>query len=517
MLKKNGAKLDFQPCLPSAIVYAVLTHMSEPDKTQPQTIVVLGTPISIVDMSGTLARIEAMVQSGGPHYIVTPNVDFVVQAREDQELHRILCDADLVICDGMPLVWASKWFGNPIPERVAGSDLATPLLELAHRKQMKLFLLGAAEAINEKAAAMIRLNYPGVQLVGNYSPAYAALVEMDHADINRRIKEAAPDILLVGFGCPKQEKWISMNYRQIGVPVSIGVGATVDFIAGKVSRAPKWMRQSGLEWLYRLCREPGRMWKRYGKDILVFMSAMIRYRRYIQWGTKRPHLPEGPTSRDQDSSGPVGVLEIPERFDAACAAVWGPIIADYMQQSEFPRFDLAGVQFIDSTGLGELIRIRKSMKDAGKEYCFHQCSEVVMKLFKLTKLTDQFKTSPDPAPLVCSGSTQDASWGASYRYVANEQCKCIKWMGALDAENAPLLQNATNQFISTSPRTFKQLEIDLSQVTDITSATVVVMKQLNDQAEQAPWDLQIVGANEKVKNVLSHAKALHLIQGDRVV
>ena len=140
-----------------------------------------------------------------------------------------------------------------------------------------------------------------------------------------------------------------------------------------------------------------------------------------------------------------------------------------------------------------------------------------MKLFKLTNLTDQFKTSPDPAPLVCSGSTQDASWGASYRYVANEQCKCIKWMGALDAENAPLLQNATNQFISTSPRTFKQLEIDLSQVTDITSATVVVMKQLNDQAEQAPWDLQIVGANEKVKNVLSHAKALHLIQGDRVV
>ena len=490
--------------------------MSEPDTSPPQTIVVLGTPISIVDMSGTLARIEAMVQSGKPHYMVTPNVDFVVQAREDQELHRILCDADLVICDGMPLVWASKWFGNPIPERVAGSDLATPLLELANRKQMKLFLLGAAEAINEKAAARIRLNYPGVQLVGNYSPPYAALVDMDHADINRRIKAAAPDILLVGFGCPKQEKWISMNYRQVGVPVSIGVGATVDFIAGKVSRAPKWMRQSGLEWLYRLCKEPGRMWKRYGKDILVFMSAMIRYRRYIRLGAKQQHLPEEPTSRGQDPSGPVWVLEIPERFDAACAAVWGPIIADYIQHSEFPRFDLAGVQFIDSTGLGELIRIRKAMKDARKEYCFHQCSEAVIKLFKLTKLADQFKTSPDPAPLVRTGSTQDASWGASYRYIADEQCKCIKWMGALDAENATLLLNSTNQFISTSPRSFRKLKIDLSGVTDITSATVVVMKQLNDQAKKAPWDLQMVGANEKVKNVLSYAKALHLLQKDRI-
>ena len=486
--------------------------MSEPDMSQPQTIVVLGTPISVVDMKGTLNRIESMVASGKPHYIVTPNVDFVVQAREDQELHRILCDADLVICDGMPLVWASKWFGNPIPERVAGSDLATPLLELASRKKLKLFLLGAAETINEKAAETIRSRYPDIQLVGNYSPPYAALVDMDHEDINRRIKKAAPDILLVGFGCPKQEKWISMNYRNVGVPVSIGVGATVDFIAGKVSRAPVWMRQNGLEWLYRLYREPGRMWKRYVKDILVFLIAMIRYRRYIAWGTqdnKGEPAPNPVTEKQVNANG--SVLELPERFDAACVSVWAPIISDYVKRTDFPRLDLCGVRFIDSTGLGELIRIRKSMKDAKKEYCFHQCSDAVLKLFKLTKLTEQFSIDPNPAPLVSIGSALESNWGASYRFSSEEQMKCVRWMGRLDDENATSLLNATQQFITTSPRNFKILSIDLSRVTQITSATAVVMKQLAEEAAKGNWQLRYHGASDGVQNVLKHAKALHLL------
>lgn len=488
--------------------------MPKKSPTTTQTIVVLGTPISIIDMKGTLRCIEEMIESGSSHFIVTPNVDFVVQAGEDQELHRILCDADLVICDGMPLVWASKWFGNPIPERVAGSDLAPPLLEVAERKKLKLFLLGAESSVNKKAAETIRNEYPNINLVGNYSPPYASLVDMDHEDINKRITDAGPDILLVGFGCPKQEKWISMNYQHIGVPVSIGVGATVDFIAGNVSRAPQWMRQNGLEWLYRLLKEPRRMWKRYVKDILVFLYAMVRYRRYIKWKRTSSEVQEAHTAKiNAKSVSDDGVsLELPERLDASNAAVWSPIMTDFIQNSTLPRFDLSKVKFMDSTGLGELIRIRKAAKDAGKEYAFHECSDAVLKLLKITKLDNQFQTDPSPAPLITEGFKKELSWGTSYSFYPESDCKCVRWIGNWDQSNAKYLLNTTEKFINTSPRSFNNLEIDLSKVDQITSATVVVMKQMAERSNSATWDLRFTGASENVINVIKHAKALHLLE-----
>lgn len=487
--------------------------MPEKPQTTAQTIVVLGTPISIIDMKGTLKRIEEMIESGSPHFIITPNVDFVVQAGEDQELHRILCDADLVICDGMPLVWASKWFGNPIPERVAGSDLAVPLLELAERKRLKLFLLGAETAVNRKAAETIRNDYPNINLVGNYSPPYASLVDMDHEDINKRITEAKPDILLVGFGCPKQEKWINMNYQHIGVPVSIGVGATVDFIAGKVSRAPQWMRNSGLEWFYRLIKEPRRMWKRYVKDIVVFTFAMIKYRRYIKWRGNRSDSSVTNTEEinSQSISEKGTSLELPERLDAANAAIWSPIMTDFIQKSQIPRFDLSKIKFIDSTGLGELIRVRKESKDGGKEYYFHECSKEVTKLLKITKLENQFNLDPSPAPLIKDSLEEERSWGTSYLFCPERDCKCIRWIGNWDQSNANYLLDTTERFINTSPRSFKILEIDLAKVDQITSATVVIMKKLEERAKNSGWDLKFNGASEQVINVVKHAKALHLL------
>ncbi|MEO7676063.1 MAG: WecB/TagA/CpsF family glycosyltransferase, partial [Verrucomicrobiota bacterium] len=203
-------------------------------------IAILGIPFDNVTTAQTVAAIEDMVASRKPHYLVTANVDFLVQARQDVELRRILLDAHLVLCDGTPLVWASRLLGNPLPERVAGSDLVPLLIKLAEKKNYRIFFLGGSLDAAETATANVQKEHPQLAVAGHYSPKFASLLDMDHEEIRRQISEAKPDLLFVSFGCPKQEKWISMHYRSLGVPVCVGVGATIDFIAGKIKRAPKW-------------------------------------------------------------------------------------------------------------------------------------------------------------------------------------------------------------------------------------------------------------------------------------
>src|SRR5882672_2502311 len=219
-------------------------------------IAMLGVPFDNVTTTEAMELIERMIASRRPHYLITANVDFLVQAREDVELRRIFFDADLVLCDGTPLLWASRLLGNPLPERVAGADLVPLLIRLAAERGYRLFLLGATPASSSQAVAKLTAAYPNLIIAGHYSPPFNKLLEMDHEEIARRIREAKPDLLFVSFGCPKQEKWIAMHYRALGVPVAAGVGATIDFLAGNFKRAPVWMRRSGFEWVYRMAQEP---------------------------------------------------------------------------------------------------------------------------------------------------------------------------------------------------------------------------------------------------------------------
>jgi N-acetylglucosaminyldiphosphoundecaprenol N-acetyl-beta-D-mannosaminyltransferase len=219
-------------------------------------------------MAQALERIESFIGAGGPHYVVTPNVDFAAQASRDVELHRILCDADLVLCDGMPLVWASRWLGASAIERVAGADLLGPLLERAAERGHRVFFLGTSQGVLEEAKRRSEIRYPGIRVCGVHSPPYVEVLALDHEALRKRIREARPDILLVAMGPPKQEKFISMNYRELGVPCCIGVGASLDFLAGRFPRAPAWMRRTGAEWLFRLLQEPRRLFSRYWADML---------------------------------------------------------------------------------------------------------------------------------------------------------------------------------------------------------------------------------------------------------
>lgn len=246
--------------------------MSTPTPVLP--VLALGIPLHPVSMAQTLARIDDIVEDRRPRYFVTANVHFAAAARRDAELQRILCEADLVLCDGTPLLWAARALGAKMPERVAGSDLLPLLLAHAAERGYRLFFLGSTPDVLAEAAKRATAQHPTLRLAGTLAPPQADLRDLDLDAIRAAIRAAKPDVLLVALGCPKQEKLIARLHRELGVPCSIGVGASLDFLAGRFSRAPRWMKRAGLEWLYRLLHEPLRLYPRYAEDFRFFFPRL---------------------------------------------------------------------------------------------------------------------------------------------------------------------------------------------------------------------------------------------------
>jgi len=275
-LRENGIRKAEETFAWDGISAGLAATYTELVAPQHDRIRLMGVPFDRVTMDGAVKRIGEMIADGSPHYLATANVDFLVQARSDTELKNILNEADLVVCDGTPLVWLSRLLRRALPERVAGSDLVPRLLEEAERNDWSVYFLGGQEEVREQAVRKVRRSHPGLRVAGSYSPPFAPLDAMDHDGITARIREAKPDLLLVSFGCPKQEKWIARNFEAAGAPVSVGVGATIDFLAGSVKRAPRWMQVAGMEWVFRLAQEPRRLLKRYATDLLVFGIGVIR-------------------------------------------------------------------------------------------------------------------------------------------------------------------------------------------------------------------------------------------------
>jgi N-acetylglucosaminyldiphosphoundecaprenol N-acetyl-beta-D-mannosaminyltransferase len=240
----------------------------------PSTVAVLGVPFHNVTMDETIAFVHEKIRDRGFHQIATANVDFLVHAIRDKEMQQILCSCDLVIPDGMPILWGARLLGVALKQRVCGVDLVPRLAELCAREGHTMFILGASEQNSQRAAENLKRRYPGLRIVGRYSPPVMPLERMNHEDMLRRIERAKPDILLVALGNPKQEKWLAMHRDRLNVPVCIGVGASIDIASGAVKRAPRWMQSSGLEWLYRMVREPKRLVQRYIGDACGFARYM---------------------------------------------------------------------------------------------------------------------------------------------------------------------------------------------------------------------------------------------------
>jgi N-acetylglucosaminyldiphosphoundecaprenol N-acetyl-beta-D-mannosaminyltransferase len=231
---------------------------------------------------GLLERIGAAIGARRRCWVATLNVNLLCLAHRDPAYCGVLERADLRIADGMPIVWMSRLRGTPLAGRVTGSDLLVPLAERAAASGWRVFLCGAAAGVADRAAEELARRAPGLRVVGTASPSLADPPGPGEARANAEllaaIRAAAPDVLLVALGSPKQERWIDAQYRSgaLEVPVTIGVGASFDFVAGRQVRAPRWMRRSGLEWVHRALTQPGRLGPRYLRDAGTFARLCWR-------------------------------------------------------------------------------------------------------------------------------------------------------------------------------------------------------------------------------------------------
>lgn len=251
-----------------------------------RNITIAGVRIDALEFDDVVEAIIAHATgNGAPGYVVTPNAHHVVLLQNDALLREIYDRAFLVVPDGVPLLWAAAILNMHLPGRVNGTDLFEALCGRAAQEGLRVFLLGGREGAAAAAAARLTARYPALNVCGIHCPPMN--FEKNSVDCSRiltAINAARPHLLFVGLGAPKQEYWMYHNLEQLTVPVSLGIGVSFEFVGGIVSRAPRWMQHAGLEWLYRLCAEPGRLWKRYLFGNARFCALVAR-----QWMAERSH------------------------------------------------------------------------------------------------------------------------------------------------------------------------------------------------------------------------------------
>jgi N-acetylglucosaminyldiphosphoundecaprenol N-acetyl-beta-D-mannosaminyltransferase len=260
-------------------VHRAAGAVSEPPLSPlpPASVGVLGIPLALTDYERTLDWIDRMVAVGTRGYVCVAAVHTVMESQEDPELRSAVLGSSLTVPDGQPLVWAMNALGHDLSSRVYGPDLMDKACARAAKSGLRFYLYGGR---NQGALVQLALNlrrrHPGLHIVGGYSPPYRELTGDERRAIAREIDASGADVVWVGIGVPKQEKWMAAMRPRLQTPVLIGVGAAFDFHAGLVPQAPSWMQAAGLEWAYRLAHEPRRLWRRYLRYNPLFVAGFAR-------------------------------------------------------------------------------------------------------------------------------------------------------------------------------------------------------------------------------------------------
>jgi N-acetylglucosaminyldiphosphoundecaprenol N-acetyl-beta-D-mannosaminyltransferase len=431
-------------------------------------IAILGVPFDNVNLAEMLAITGEMIASRQPHYATTVGVDFIAEAMDDVELRHVLFDAHLVVAEDKTVVWASKILGNELSENVTVPHLIPRLLELAEQKNWRVFVLGGDHA----TAAKICGRHPKLQLVGAYAPPDQPLLEMNHSDIQHRLHAAKPDILLVAFGSPKQEKWINMNYREAGVPFVLGAGTTFDFLTGQA--------------------RPG---KRASHHFSKFIRAVLR-----QWWHLRARKAAAAAAGPNVIPDPHGnlIIRAPARLDAATVMAGQ---AEWLRAVENSHvlFDLTDTVFTDSTGVGALIRLRRRSRELGWQFFLIAPCPSVAAALKLMKLDEFFTIQASLAGarilMESSAGTAPVTSGV---LAAELQ---IRWTGEITALNAVELGAYTESELSqVTPG--MTVAIDLSRVTFMDSTGIGLMVRFKKNLKRHDIILKFDNATASVRNVV---------------
>ncbi|WP_100444223.1 WecB/TagA/CpsF family glycosyltransferase [Glycomyces xiaoerkulensis] len=243
---------------------------------------VLGVGVSTVNQSMALAEITRWIDSGRRRYVCVTGVHGVMESQRDAELRTIHNESGLTTPDGMPMVWAGRRAGAEWMDRVYGPDLMLNVLERAAERGWSSFLYGGKEGIPELLSKKLAERIPGVKIAGAYSPPFRPLSEAEDTEIVERINDSGAQLVWVGLSTPKQERWMAAHRDRLNAPVLFGVGAAFDFHAGLIPQAPPWMQRNGLEWLYRLAKEPRRLWRRYLRNNPAYLRAVRRNPPYLR-------------------------------------------------------------------------------------------------------------------------------------------------------------------------------------------------------------------------------------------
>jgi len=235
---------------------------------------ILGAGVDAVTLEEAAGRVAGLVERGGSHRVITLNPELLYRAQFDRRLMEMIRRADLVTADGVGIVWAARLAGRPVPERVTGIDLMLRLAGRAAEAGWRVFLLGAAPGVAEKAGSELCRLFPGLVVAGTH---HGYFLEKDSPEVAKAVRRARADLLFVGMGAPRQELWLEEHLPATGAAVGMGVGGSLDVLAGVARRAPEWVQRLGAEWLYRLVKEPSR-WRR---QLVLPLFAWLVVRRYV--------------------------------------------------------------------------------------------------------------------------------------------------------------------------------------------------------------------------------------------
>jgi N-acetylglucosaminyldiphosphoundecaprenol N-acetyl-beta-D-mannosaminyltransferase len=240
-----------------------------------KTVNVLGVPLAAVNLPEAADRIETWIDEGRQTYVTVTGVHGVMESQRDPAVKRMHQKAGMCVPDGMPMVWVGRLKGHRSMNRVYGPDLMLEICRRSVDRGYTHYFFGGEEGVPEQLRDRLLTRFPGLRVVGLYSPPFRPLTGREEADLREEIQRLAPNILWVGLSTPKQESWMAAHVGQLDAPVMIGVGAAFDFHAGLVRQAPAWMQRAGLEWFFRLCMEPRRLWKRYLRNNPSFVVRIL--------------------------------------------------------------------------------------------------------------------------------------------------------------------------------------------------------------------------------------------------
>lgn len=488
-----------------------------------ETIVVLGIPFDNVSFTETMAAIFAMIdqfqEDKRPRLVATANVDFIVNTltwratrSRHPELLDILRRADLVVADGMPVVWASRWLGAPLKERVAGSDLVPALAAASATRPLSCYFLGGREGVGARAASLLQEQYPNFHVVGVDAPfiqvtgeALHDALESDEAIVDK-INRAHPDILFVALGNPKQEIWFNRNRFRLQVPVTIGVGGTFEFVAGTVKRAPVWMQRLGLEWLHRILQDPWRLWKRYLVDAYSFgfllLPSLLHYR-WHRWRQTWRRAEEGKVQvlpGAGAASELLRVVTLPRRLDGTVTAQLQEIWQELQAAPQDIVLDFAGVEFIDSSGLGQLIKGWRQAQAQQQGFFLMQVDKRVQRFLALNRLWDVMQplTYADLEEILAVLKQRRALPPFSFTLEHRPQYLLLRLYGRLDA--AALTTLAIPDLLTRLAG--HHIIIHLAELDFVDSSGLALLLKIHRQASSQDKSCILCGLNATVQQVL---------------